>query len=235
MKKSSLLPLIAPLLLLAGCVVSPQPSPPSDEPSFDGDGLVVAELSSMEDLAGIISFTAGPGTVDPGEGDVIVTNLANADAPSVASVSADGSFTIALAGQPNDVIRFQVKQGDLRSEPFDVAIDATTQGLVEILDTPSCLVLEPTRHLPLDGEGDSRSVLIRNECETRVTTQPPRLRRGEAGFTFTPTQALVVEPGEVGIITVTSESAAGELEDVLLLDIVEPEPTRRAVTLTLPD
>ena len=67
----------------------------------------------------------------------------------------------------------------------------------------------------------------------RIAT--PRLRRGQASFTFSPTDSLSIEPGGVSFITVQRESSDGEVEDVLLLDVIEPEPTRRAITLTIPD
>jgi len=220
-------------IFAAGCVVSPQPSPPLDEPSIDDDGFSVIETGA-EDANMFVSFSAAPGTVDPPEGDVIVTNLDNDDAPSVASVNDDGSFTIALAGLPTDVIRFQVKQ-TLRSQPIDLAIDATAQGITVVEDSPSCFVIEPARYVPLDGAGDARSVVLRNECEDSVRIDAPRLRRGQASFTFSPTDSFTIEPGEVTFITIRVEGSDGEVEDVLFLDVIEPEVTRRAITLTVPD
>ncbi len=221
------------LLLAASCVVSPQPIPPGDEPDLDGDGITVVETSA-EDIIGLISFTAAANTVDPATGQVIVTNLETADAPSFVSVQADGSFSVALAGAPTDVIRFQVKQA-LRSQPVDLRIDATAQAVVLVEDTPSCFVIEPARYAPLEGAGDAVSLVLRNDCEADVRIATPRLRRGQASFTFSPTDSLSIEPGGVSFITVQRESSDGEVEDVLLLDVIEPEPTRRAITLTIPD
>jgi hypothetical protein len=163
-----------------------------------------------------------------------VTNLETDDAPSFVSVQSDGSFSVALAGAPTDVIRFQVKQ-QARSQPVDVRIDATAQAVALVKDTPSCFVIEPARHAPLDGAGDTLSLVLRNECETNVRVDTPRLRRGQASFSFSPTDSFSIEPGAVSFITVTRTSADGEVEDVLLLDVIEPEPTRRAITLSIPD
>lgn len=220
-------------LLAASCVVSPQPIPPADEPSLDGDGIGVVDTSA-EDAVGLISFTAAPGTVDPAEGRVIVTNLETDDAPSSVIVASDGSFSVALAGAPTDVIRFQVKQ-DARSQPVDLRIDATAEGVELVEDSPSCFVIEPARYAPLAGAGDTLSLVLRNECETNVSIDAPRLRRGLASFTFSPTASFSIEPGGVSFITVQRADADGEVEDVLFLDVVEPEPTRRAITLSIPD
>lgn len=220
-------------LFAASCVVSPQPIPPGDEPALDGDGIGVIDTSA-EDSMSFISFNAVPGTVDPAKGDVIVTNLETADAPSVVSVASDGSFSVSLAGAPTDVVRFQVKQA-LRSQPVDLRIDATAQAVEVVDDTPSCFVIEPARYAPLEGAGDTLSLVLRNECETDVRIDPPRLRRGQASFTFAPTGSISIEPGGVSFITVQRASSDGEVEDVLLLDVIEPEATRRAITLSIPD
>lgn len=220
-------------LLTASCVVSPQPIPPADEPDLDGDGIGVVDTSA-EDVQSFISFEAAAGTVDPAEGDVIVTNLETSDAPSIVSVASDGSFSVSLAGAPTDVVRFQVKQA-VRSQPVDVRIDATAQAVEVVEDTPSCFVIEPARYAPLGGAGDTLSLVLRNDCETNVRIDTPRLRRGQASFTFSPTDSLDIQPGGVSFITVQRESSDGEVEDVLLLDVIEPEPTRRAITLSIPD
>jgi hypothetical protein len=220
-------------LLAASCVVSPQPIPPADEPELDGDGISVFD-NSAEDAIGLISFTAAPETVFPAEGQVIVTNLETGDAPSFVSVASDGSFSVALVGAPTDVIRFQVKQA-VRSQPVDLRIDATAESVEIVEDTPSCFVIEPARYAPLEGAGDSVSLVLRNECDANVRIDSPRLRRGQASFTFSPTSSFTIEPGSASFITVQRADSDGEVEDVLLLDVIEPEPTRRAITLSIPD
>lgn len=223
---------VALATLVAGCVVSPQPSPPGSDPSIDGDGIGSVELAEALDQSNLLSFEAAPGTVDPAEGVVIVTNLDNTDAPSVAAVEADGSFTIALPGFPGDTVRFQVKSGAKRSQPFDVVVGADRVTLTEPAPLPSCLTIDPARWVALDGEGDARNVLVANDCSFSVQIGAPSLRRGKAGFSFSPTQPVPLNPGQTAFFTVRAEAVTGEPEDVLFLDLVGPDVPRQALTLT---
>src|SRR5690242_17794280 len=84
-------------LLLASCVVSPQPSPPLEVVL---DGSRIGLESGTELTTNVVGFEAGPGAVDPAGGVVVITNLDAGDAPSIASVQKDGSFAIAVPGQP---------------------------------------------------------------------------------------------------------------------------------------
>jgi len=218
--------------LLTSCVVSPQPSPPL--PELDGDGIDVFGLGT-EDFQELLTFEAEPGTVKPAEGFVIVTNLDRDDAPSAVVVRDDGSFSVALPGFPGDTIRFQVKQGDARSEPIDLLVDPSALFSTVAEDAPECLVIDPARFVALDGSGDARSIVIDNQCETSATFAAPQLRRGQGPFTFTPTSSMQIAPGARTIITVRATGTASESEDVLFLELIEPEATRRAITLTVPD
>lgn len=221
-------------LLVAACVVSPQPSPPADEPDLDGDGIDVIGTGT-EDFSELLTFEAAPGSVEPAEGVVIVTNLERSDAPSRVAVRADGSFSVALAGFPGDTVRFQVDQAGARSQPVDIAVDATGQVVDVVEDAPACLTISPARYLPLSGAGDAVSLVIDNGCDVAVELGAPRLRRGRGPFTFSPTGPLTLQPGDSGFVTVRAVGAADELEDVLFLDVLSPEPARRAITLTVPE
>jgi hypothetical protein len=97
-----------------------------------------------------------------------------------------------------------------------------------------CLQLEPARWVGLESDQDSRSIALRNECDATVQIDPPSLRRGQAGFSFAATTALEIEAGGVAFITVDANGAGAEVEDVLLLDVVGPEPERRALTISVP-
>ncbi|MBK8940539.1 MAG: hypothetical protein IPM79_23730 [Polyangiaceae bacterium] len=221
-------------LSLASCVVSPQPSPPGEDPDLDGDGIDIVGAGT-EDLNELLTFDAAPGSVDPAKGVVIVTNLERSDAPSRVVVRDDGSFSVALAGFPGDTVRFQVDQDGARSQPVDIAVDATGQVVDVVEDAPACLAIDPARFVALSGAGDAQSIVVRNECEVAVLIDAPRLRRGRGPFTFSPTGALSLEPGEAGFVTVRAVGAADEREDVLFFDVSAPEPARRAITLTVPE
>lgn len=214
----------------ASCVVSPQPSPPDVILDDDRIGLT----PGVEGFASVIGFAAAPGTVKPAQGIVVVTNLDADDAPSVAKVQPDGSFVIAVPGVSGQTFRFQAKNGDARSQPVDIAIDSSGTKATDLSVTPSCLVLDPASWIALDGVADARSIVIQNQCTTAVAIAAPRLRRGLGGFSFSPTTPITVPAGGVATLTVHAGNGV-ETEDVLLLDVTAPAPTRRAITLTVPD
>jgi hypothetical protein len=214
-----------------GCIVSPQPSPPF---TVELTGDRISLTPGVELVGNVIGFRAAPGTVDPAEGQVVVTNLDSTDTPSIANVKSDGSFEVAVLGQPGQRFRFQAKASGARSEPFDIAVDSTGTVASELAETSPCLTIAPQKWAELDGVGDARSLVIKNTCGAPVSIDPPQLRRGRAGFTFSPTTAIDLADGETATITVVAGSAS-ELEDVLFLDVSSPAPELRAITLTLPD
>jgi hypothetical protein len=214
----------------ASCVVSPQPSPPEAVLK----GSLIGLRPGVELAATVVGFEAGPGAVDPPEGVVIVTNLDGADAPSVAAVQPDGSFAIAVPGQPGQSFRFQAKIGGTRSQPIDLEVSAS--GITaSALDTgASCLTVQPGAWLAFTGDGDQRSVVIDNQCAGTVTLAAPHLRRGLAGFSLSSVPTTGVPQGSS--VTIAVQAGAGsEAEDVLILDVTAPFTERHAVTLTRSD
>lgn len=211
-------------------MVSPQPSPPVDSPELDG-GLVSIGLTP-ESLLESVTIIGAPGTVDPAEGVVVVTNLDRDDAPSIAPVETDGSFEIVVNGTVSDVLRLQVKTDAARSEPVDLLLDGSVAGVTAAPVDFACLTIEPALWLALDGEGDSRSVVLTNECADALTIAAPRLRRGLAGLTFSPTASFQLGAGEATTVTVRAAAATQEDEDVIFFEIVAPTAGRRAVTIT---
>lgn len=224
----SLLPVVT--VAIAGCVVSPQPSPPVDAPELDG-GLVSVGLTP-ESLLESVTVTGAPGTVDPAEGTVIVTNLDRDDAPSLAPVRPDGSFEIVVGGAVTEVLRLQVRAQDARSAPVDLLLDGSVSGLAPAPVDLACLTIEPDLWMALDGQGDARSLVVTNDCTDAVTIAAPRLRRGLAGFTFAPTAPFELAVGETTTVTVRSTASTQEDEDVLFFEIVAPTAGRRAITIT---
>lgn len=215
----------------ASCVVSPQPSPPDVILDDDRIGLT----PGVEGFASVIGFEAAPGTVKPAQGVVVITNLDADDAPSFAKVEPDGSFAVAVPGQSGQTFRFQAKNGAARSEPVDVAVNTSGTAIdTATAVAPSCLVLDPSGWLALDGAADARSLVIRNDCGVSATIAAPRLRRGLGAFSFSPTTPITVPAGGVATLTVHAGSGA-ETEDVLILDVKTPAPGRRSITLTVPD
>jgi len=218
-------------VLVAACGVSPQPSPPiSDPPELDG-GLISIGVSP-EGITDSVSIYGGPGSVDPPEGVVVVTNLETDDAPSIAPVQPDGSFEILLNGATSNILRFQVDAETGRSEPVDLRVTGADPGVEPAPIDFDCLALEPALWLPLDGDGDARSIVLANACADAITIAAPRLRRGQAGFTFSPTSPIDLAAGDSVTITVRAAAAQAEDEDVLYFEIVAPTAGRRAITIT---
>jgi hypothetical protein len=224
----ALLPAAA--IALAGCVVSPQPSPPVDSPELDG-GLVSVGVSP-ESLLESVTIMGAPGSVDPAEGVVMVTNLDRDDAPSIAPVRDDGSFEIVVNGTVSEVLRLQVKTPSARSEPVDLLLDASIAGVASAPVDFACLTTDPALWLALDGEGDARSIVLTNGCGEALTIAAPRLRRGLAGLTFSPTAPFSLGAGESTTVTVRAATATEEDEDVMFFEIVAPTAGRRAITIT---
>lgn len=223
-----LLPLTAPLWVTVACVVSPQPSPPAT-PDLEGDklGLILTELVASS----MVGFRGEPGAVHPPEGQVLITNLDDTLQPSVASVRADGSFDLAVPGLPGQRFRFQAKLGTQRSEPVDLTVDPVTGRVVRGPSPTACLGLTPPRWAHFEAPGTARALVIENRCGAPVTFEAPRLRRGRAGFSVSPTAGGSLPTGVVTTLTLTLEGGA-EPEDVLLFTTTAPNAETYAITLT---
>ncbi|WP_437736825.1 hypothetical protein [Sorangium sp. So ce1335] len=219
-------------VLLGGCVVSPQPSPPVHDPILDAGLIVVPEtIKVFQDQ---ISLYGEPGAVEPAGGVVVVTNLDSLDAPVLAEVGADGSFLVTVTASEQQVLRMQVKQGERRSAPTDLLLAGSPiSGTHRTLDHLPCLEIDTW--VSFEGGAGARDVLVRNTCDEDVAIEAPRLRRGAAPFSVSPAAAFVVPAGGTGLVTVRADGGGVEREDVLFLDVTSPEPGRRALTLTLPD
>ncbi|WP_437320113.1 hypothetical protein [Sorangium sp. So ce385] len=215
-------------VLLGGCVVSPQPSPPVL------DEALVGVVDAVMPLVDQIALEGKPGAVKPAEGVIVVTNLDTPDAPVVADVNPDGSFIATVTARTEHVLRMQVKQGELRSDPADLRL-AGPSSTEKTLDHLPCLELTPGAWVTFEADGGSRDVVVRNGCAEDVSIEAPRLRRGAAPFSVTPEAPFVVPPGGSTVVTVRADGDGEEREDVLFLDVTAPEPGRRALTLTLPD
>ncbi|WP_437562079.1 hypothetical protein [Sorangium sp. So ce542] len=215
-------------VLLGGCVVSPQPSPPVL------DGALVGVKDEPMVLVDQIALEGKPGAITPAEGVIVVTNLDTLDAPVVADVNPDGSFIATVMARTEHVLRMQVKQGELRSEPADLRL-AGPSSTEKTLDHLPCLELTPGAWVTFEADGGARDVVVRNGCAEGVSIEAPRLRRGAAPFSVSPEAPFVVPPGGSTVVTVRADGDGDEREDVLFLDVTAPEPGRRALTLTLPD
>ena len=213
----------------SGCIVSPQPSPPGEEPALDG-GLIGTD-GGPESLTDSVRFVGAPGTVDPAEGSVIITNLDDAELPTSVAVDPDGGFDVLVPGDGGDTFRFQALADGQRSDVTDLTVSADKTSITPAGVGRVCLVMTTTSWFSLGEDGSAQSILVRNDCPEAVAHQAPRLRRGQAGFTFAPTTSGTIQPGETLIVTARRTAAGTEAEDVLIVDFLDAEQSRRAITL----
>ncbi|MDI3284328.1 hypothetical protein [Polyangium sp. 15x6] len=224
-----LLRLLAASLALGACIVSPQPTPP-EEPTLLAD---LVSTGGPMDMATTKRFVGEPGAVTPPRGNVVVTNLDTTDAPGVATVAADGSFDITVDGTEMHEFRVEIVGPDgLRSKPLDLVLNAAGSAY-EPGPRPlaECLVLDPAFSLSFDGAGDTRSLVVRNDCPDELSFLAPRLRRGQAAYGFDPTAPFVLAPGGAQTITVDVGSQANEQVDVLFVETTGAVRDRRPMTL----
>lgn len=209
---------------LASCVVSPQPTPPGDQPVLDPGGLVGVE-SITELFAG---FSGLPGSVTPPEGSVIATDLETMAEPNEAPVAPDGSFTVGVTTIGTDELRLQVRGTQRRSEPLDFL---WTGGTLEAPRRPRalCLFVEPT-HVALEPGGRA-TIEVRSACVDRVAFRAPRFRRDTLGFVVTDPAVFELSEGQRRSLTVTAPTGPGASEDVLFVETLDAPSDRRPITV----
>ncbi|MCC7535684.1 MAG: hypothetical protein IT379_05700 [Deltaproteobacteria bacterium] len=212
---------------LTGCTVSPQPTPPGERPVISPEGFVGVE--SITEL--FVGLSGLPGTVRPGGGVVIATDLETTDEPATAPVADDGSFTVGVNTIGRDEIRIQAENEDGRSDPFDAVWD---RGSYDVPRRPRalCLFVEPATHAAI-GPNRTLEIVVRSECVDDVAFRAPRFRRGTLGFDVTPADAFELATGESHALTVRAPSDAGA-EDVLFVETLDDPSDRRPITLYTP-
>jgi hypothetical protein len=214
-------------LLFAGCVVSPQPEPPS----IDGSLLSIASNQ------GTVTLSGAPGAVKPGSSTLDALDLDAKAAPSSLTVAADGSFSVALTGAVDDAFRLQAFSGGLRSEPLDLQGHMGLMGGATLgpasRPLASCFSLTPALEIATLAPSTSATVVMTNDCTDPVTVGGVSLRLGSPAFTITPASAAQVIPAQSSrSFTVTFTPHPGDaVEDIVFVQIDAPESGRLPLTV----
>ncbi len=168
---------------VGGCVISPQPLPPSIDAS-----KITMELTSSQPDGGELDrviIVGSAGAVTPGGAQLRVNNLDSGDPASALIVGDDGSFWVMTPGRSGDVFRLRALHHDLWSEPVDIEVPEE-DGPVDPLDRPleECLLLDPADRLdfgPVDLDTTADGVIeVHNECLVTVRIEDVRIRISEA-------------------------------------------------------
>lgn len=169
-------------MLAAGCVISPQPLPPSIDVS-----KITAELTSSGpdiEVLDTVVLVGAPGAVSPGGAQLHAVNLDAGDGPIATVVSADGSFQVSRPGLPADVFRLRAFHDGLWSEPADLVVPVE-DGPVGPPDLPlaECLALDPAGTIdlgpvPLASTAEG-SLEVRNGCREAVRIEALVLLLGD--------------------------------------------------------
>jgi len=214
-------------LLFSGCVVSPQPEPPS----------IIASLLSIEGRSGSVTLKGSAGAVQPGGSDLSTIDLDTSDPAAAITVANDGSFSLVLAGTGTDEFRLQAFSGGLRSDPLDITrnVGLAGDGTAVLVTTPldSCFLLAPALEVGPIAALSSATVQMTNHCTDDVTVSGLSLRRGSPAFTITPGSGPLLIPAQgAGAFTVTFNPQPGApTEDILFVELATPSQGRRSLTV----
>jgi hypothetical protein len=215
-------------VLAIGCGVDPLPEPPAPALVGDFDGGVCIACDGQAGLSG------GPGSVRDAD-TLWAVNLDRDFPPVTVPVAADGSFGLFLPAVEGDEIRIQARRDDLRSAPLDLVMRMT--GGVEEAPRPlsDCFVLPLELELADTAIGEVTSDLVRvaHGCVAPLQVDAVVLRAPSSDFTVSvPALPIVLAPGEFLDVAIDfSPPGAGLREEVLLIEVSQPEVDRRPITL----
>jgi hypothetical protein len=167
---------------------------------------------------------------------VRVTNLDDVQQPVETVVGADGSFSLDFRANPGEELRFEWFSESERSVPTDAQflLDGREPTLVAA-PRFACLIITPGMRLTFDADG-AASVSFANRCGAPLQIDNARTRLALQDYllrTQLPGSAAAGE--ELTVDVVFQRFAAGEREDVLLLDLrVGTQLIRYPITLTAP-
>lgn len=203
------------------CVVTDTGNPPAS-PDVDPD-LVENDSSST----GSTTLRGLPGAVFPAEGVVRVTPHGDS-APRTATVQPDGSFEVVVdfGADGNDMIRLQVVQGALRSEPMDF----DSNGLRAAM--PSCLIMDAWSQVVFDETSPGTfAIEMTNECDESLEFGQP-IVHPSGPFMLVPSSFTELAPGASDTLTLRVQTAESG-EHLVFVPISAPTSVTRALTLVV--
>jgi hypothetical protein len=170
-------------LWLSGCIVSPQPEPPTIQPDRVWIELTSTNPDDPEAEFDTAVIHGEEGAVSPGGATLRVVDLDLAEEPRDATVEADGSFSVALGGRPGHVFRLRAEAHGLWSSPVDlVAPEESGETLPPDVPLADCLFVRAPEPLAFGavivGDIVASTVALENRCGEPARIESVRLRIG---------------------------------------------------------
>lgn len=203
---------------------SPMPEPPALEIGDVGPSDVYPLVSPNP-----VTFEGAPGAATNAT-LLRVTDLDGTAPVVVTTVRPDGSFSISLAVNPNDELRFQAVSDTARGAPVDVTYVANPPALVPVV-RPACVELDPGYELDFPA-ASGKAIGIVNHCAAAIALGTPTTRLALGDFVVTAAAASIPVGGTANLTVAFAPTGAGQREDVLFLPIdVAGRTVRYPVTL----
>jgi hypothetical protein len=215
------------LVVVAACVGTPQPDPPNVDPTVNGDliSLVPPRVRNMH-----VDLRGAAGAIEPATASLFVYNLDSSSPPAVVQPSPDGSFQVTVTAVGGDELRLFSVLDEQRSAPVDLLITPTgvTAPARPLAD---CFTVEPAAEL-LVTVGGTSSVSVSNDCSEAVRVAHVGLRSPLQGLTLGAWPSTLA-PGEGFSLELSVELEAFAGEEILLLEVDQPQADRRAITVVV--
>lgn len=138
-------------LLLAGCAATPQPNPPTVEPSIDVEQLLLHNASDDR-----IAIHGKMGALSPPGSSLQALNLVSTDPLGEVVSRDDGSVLVLLPGGLFDLFRIQARNAELWSVPLDV------EGFVA--GPFRCFAFDEAAETRCSSHADEPSCLTETDC-----------------------------------------------------------------------
>jgi hypothetical protein len=229
---------IAAAIAVSGCQadISPQPEPPVRQDIFEVDfGQVEATVDSYSN--GVSGLEGAPGSAKPPGATLRAVNLDNLDDPVETTIQPDGSFAVEFSVAIGDEVRLQIFSDALRSDPFDVWVEADESPPTPVTRAlADCLKLTPPLELVLaSGAGEVR---VDNDCSEPVQLATPYLRRPVPGLSIGAGQtwpANLPAGATINIAIAIDGSTPLPLSEVVFIEAMSPQNDRRPITVRTND